>query len=811
VSAPSSKAAVDEQLAQRIAELHDETLSGLREVGNRVFFWILFAQWVFAIILALTVSPFAWEGTTRTIHLHVEIALVFGGLINSLPLVLIVARPHWRVTRYSVAVAQMLWSGILIHLTGGRIETHFHVFGSLAFLALYRDWRVFVPATITVSLDHLLRAQFFPESVFGTSNPEWWRVFEHTGWVLFEVVVLVYGCIRAVASSHALAERGARLEAQRTLVEQQIVERTRQLEAEIAERRAREVDLQAARAAAEAASRAKTEFLANMSHEIRTPMNGVLGFTHLLLETNLDAEQREHVQVIRQSGETLLTVINDILDFSKVEAGKLSIESLPFDLRDAAEQVVELLAPQAEQKGIELALHVSDELPVSFMGDAGRVRQVLLNLVGNAIKFTRQGHVLIEIDVLHALHVGGQDDARCTISDTGIGIPQEKQSLLFQQFSQADTSTTREYGGTGLGLAISRRLVELMRGKVGFSSEPGVGSKFWFTLPVPLGAEAPQPEQREPAAPEMADMRVLIVDDLSVNRMLLSRQLESWGITHEAVESGARALEVLTRAHVEGRPFDIALLDFLMPEMDGFDLGQRIKADSLLSRTSLVMLTSGSQRSAADAFLLAGFSVFLCKPVVRPSQLFDALIKAWSAHPDHARGGHEQTAERSELESANHAAAGTPPAAQVAAPVAGAVTPRFKVLVAEDNTVNQRLVKRMLENLGAFVEVVADGREAVTCALRNDYDVVLMDCFMPEMDGYEATAEIRKQQAERGLRRVPIVALTANALPADRDKCLAAGMDDYLSKPVRKEDIQAALARRGVISERTLDHAAIHA
>ena len=804
MSVPADTVEADARLEKRVGELHEETLASLRDVGNRVFFWLLFAQWVFAIILAVTMSPFAWEGKARTIHLHVEIALVFGGLINSLPLMLIVLRPHWTVTRYSVAIAQMLWSGILIHLTGGRIETHFHVFGSLAFLALYRDWKVFVPATITIGLDHLLRAQFFPESVFGTNTTEWWRVLEHTGWVLFEDVVLIYGCIRAVASSRMLAERGARVEAQHASVEQQVVERTRQLEAEIAERRAREADLQAARAAAEAASRAKTDFLANMSHEIRTPMNGVLGFTHLLLETKLDAEQREHVQIIRQSGETLLTVINDILDFSKVEAGKLSIENVPFDLRYAAEQVVELLAPQAEQKGIELALHVSADLPASFMGDAGRVRQVLLNLVGNAIKFTRKGHVLIEIDVFRALHINGQDVARCSITDTGIGIPKEKQSLLFQQFSQADTSTTREYGGTGLGLAISRRLVELMGGKVGFSSEPGAGSKFWFTLPAPLGAEA-APQPHAPSAPEMADMRVLVVDDLSVNRMLLCRQLEAWGITHEAVESGQRALDVLKSARLAEQPFDIALLDFLMPEMDGFDLGQRIKADPLLSRTSLVMLTSGSQRSAADAFLLAGFSVFLCKPVVRPSQLFDALIKAWNTHPDHIHDKQSQTATGlPAADRANAATVDTPPAAQVAGP-------RLKVLVAEDNTVNQRLVKRMLENLGASVEVADDGRAAVACVLANDYHVVLMDCFMPEMDGYEATAEIRKQQAERGARRVPIIALTANALPADREKCLAAGMDDYLSKPVRKEDIQAALGRCGLLSERTLDHTAIHA
>ena len=810
MTSPAASAPIDDpQLAARIEERWRQILSENWRNVDRMFFWLLLAQWAFAIVLAATLSPYAWEGQARTVHLHVQLALFFGGLINSLPLVLIVLRPGWVGTRYSVAMTQMLWSGLLIHLTGGRIETHFHVFGSLAFLALYRDWKLLIPATLTVGLDHLVRAQVFPESVFGVSNPEWWRVLEHVGWVAFEDVVLVYWCVRAVNSTRVLAEREARLEAQHASVERQVVERTRQLEAEIAERRAREEDLGAARAAAEAASRAKSEFLANMSHEIRTPMNGVLGFTHLLLDTKLDAEQREHVQIILQSGETLLTLINDILDFSKVEAGKLIVENEPFDLRLTAEQVVELLAPQAERKGIELALHVSGALPATLQGDAGRVRQVLLNFLGNAIKFTRKGHVLLDIDVLRALHVHGQDAVRCTVVDTGIGIPEEKQPLLFREFSQADASTTREYGGTGLGLAISRKLVELMGGKVGFTSEMGVGSKFWFTLPAPAGAR--EPEARPPAVPEMADMRVLIVDDLSVNRTLLVKQLGAWGITNEAVESGARALEALARARHEGAPFDIALLDFLMPEMDGFELGQRIKGDPLLAQTSLVMLTSGSQRSAADAFLLAGFSGFLCKPVVRPSQLFDALVQAWQA-----RAGIAQPAA---AESTSRAAADGPSAgkrgsdgAQASLPAtADTPPPRFKALVAEDNAVNQRLVKRVLENMGGAVDIAADGREAVTLALRFDYDVVLMDCFMPEMDGYEATAEIRRQRSERASKRVPIVALTANALPTDRDKCLAAGMDDYLSKPVRKEDIRAALERCRVLSESALDHTAIHA
>jgi len=495
------------------------------------------------------------------------------------------------------------------------------------------------------------------------------------------------------------------------------------------------------------------------------------------------------VQIIRQSGETLLTIINDILDFSKVEAGKLTVENVPFDLRQAAEQVVELLAPQAEHKGLELVLQVSADLPETFVGDPGRARQVLMNLIGNAIKFTRQGHVLVEIELLRPLHLDGKDEARCTVTDTGIGIPREKQSLLFREFSQADASTTRHFGGTGLGLAISRRLTELMGGKVEFTSEVGVGSRFWFTLPAPVGAAAAPPSQ--PAAPELADMRVLIVDDLHINRTLLVKQLSAWGINHEAVQSGARALDALRRGRAENKPFDIALLDFLMPEMDGLELGQLIKADASIAGTSLVMLTSGSHKSAADSFLLAGFSVFLSKPVVRPSQLFDALIQAWNAHPSRA-----MTAAGERATAAERAGAGATLPNVAAAPVAHAV-PRFKALVAEDNVVNQRLVKRMLETIGCAVDLAEDGQQAVAMALRAHYDVVVMDCFMPQLDGYQATAQIRKGQALAGVPRVPIIALTANALPEDREKCLAAGMDDYLSKPVRKEDLRAAFARFG--------------
>jgi signal transduction histidine kinase/CheY-like chemotaxis protein len=619
-----------QHLLRRTEELDAKGTLYRHSGTDRLFLWLLLAQWAFAILLAFTISPYAWEGKTRTVHLHVQIAVLFGGVINALPIALIFLRPGWAGTRYVIGVAQMLWSGVLIHLTGGRIETHFHVFGSLAFLSFYRDWRVLLFATATVAADHYLRFLLLPESIFGTANPEWWRVLEHVGWVLFEDVVLVFACVRASRLFRKLSEREAILEMAHSSVEEQVVERTRQLEAEVAERRSREDELRTARSAAESASQAKSAFLANMSHEIRTPMNGVLGFTDMLLDTPLDPEQREHVQVIRQSGETLLTIINDILDFSKVEAGKLTVEKRPFDLTAVAEQVVSLLSPQAVQKGLFVDLHIEAAVPAQFVGDGGRVRQVLLNLLGNAIKFTRDGKVQVELDLQPASSPGGTSSIRCSVSDTGIGIPHDKQSLLFKEFSQADASTTRQFGGTGLGLAISRRLIELMGGRLDFSSEPGVGSRFWFTLPL---------------------------------------------IKHK--ESEVDTVEVETM----------------------------------------------------------------------------------------------------------------PPSVQSSAP-ARAVA---RVLVAEDNAVNQRLVKRMLEKMGHTVDIAPDGYQAVTLAMANHYDVVLMDCSMPEMDGYQATAEIRRLHQEGALRRIPVIALTANALPEDRERCLAAGMDDYLSKPIAREDLRAML------------------
>jgi signal transduction histidine kinase/CheY-like chemotaxis protein len=592
--------ATNQAADHRAEALFLEHRNGICRRTDRLFAWVLLLQWAAAITGALWISPHTWIGQIGRTHEHVWIALWLGGVLTSLPVALTLLRPGWWLTRHTIAAAQMVFSCLLIHITGGRIETHFHVFGSLAFLACYRDWRVLASASVIVTADHWWRGMYLPVSVFGSADPESWRWLEHAGWVVFEDVFLLMSCRQSIGEMRQIAAIHARLEQERA-------------------------ELERTNRTAMHANLAKSEALANMSHEIRTPMTAILGYTDLLLDpAQTEADRHESVLTIRRNGEHLLSIINDILDISKIEAGQMSVEMIPTSPRLIVDEVCSLMHVRADEKGVALYKEVSDNLPAAVRSDPTRLRQILINILGNAIKFTDSGAVTLRVAFIN----GPRPTLRFDVTDSGIGMTPEQIAKLFRAFGQADNSMSRRFGGTGLGLSISKQLARMLGGDITASSKPGRGSTFSVTVSAEVLAahnarhnpldlhEAARPVASFGAG-SLADARILLAEDGPDNQRLIAFHLKKAGAKVEIAGNGDLALRRLADPTLPA--IDFVLMDMQMPVMDGYQAARRIRASG--SGIPVIALTAHAMDGDRDRCVQAGCSEFLTKPIDRDKLL----------------------------------------------------------------------------------------------------------------------------------------------------------------------------------------------